>query len=189
GMADSLRKATKVNNTLQKSNAAATRLFELQEIPVERRRNVTGALVAVNNGKAIKLPPLQREIRFEDITFTYPGANQPALQEVSLTVKKGMSVALVGRNGSGKTTMLGLLPRFFEPDSGRILIDGHDIQQVTLRSLRRQIGIVTQDSVIFPGTIEQNIAYGEARPDRDRAIAAAKEAFAHDFILEKPDGY
>jgi subfamily B ATP-binding cassette protein MsbA len=104
---------------------------------------------------------------------------------VNLTVAKGASIAIVGRNGSGKTTLLAMLPRFYDPGSGRIAIDGIDIRQATLRSLRSQIGIVTQDSVIFPGTIEQNIAYGFAKPDRQRVVDASQRAFAHDFIMEK----
>ncbi len=205
GMADSLRKVTKVNNTLQKSNAAAARIFEMLAVPIERRRSVR-AVVEVGSGQPavggrnpasttdpqslpIKLPPIQREITFENVTFTYPGASSPALSNIDLTVKKGTSVAVVGRNGSGKTTLLALLPRFYDPQQGRVMIDGVDLRDATLRSVRSQIGIVTQDSVIFPGTIEQNIAYGEARPDRDRVIAAAKQAFAHEFIMEKSDGY
>ena len=114
---------------------------------------------------------------------------------------KGKAIAIVGRNGSGKTTLLALVPRFYDPDAGRITIDGTDIRQATLRSLRRQISIVTQDSVIFPGTIAQNIAYGhplatklnDGTPSalllRDQIESAAKRAFAHEFIMEKSQGY
>src|SRR5439155_16785805 len=119
----------------------------------------------------------------------YPGASSPALADVDLTVPKGQCVAVVGRNGSGKTTLLALLPRFYEPTAGRVLIDGVDVRDASLRSLRGQISIVTQDSVIFPGTIADNVAYGNPRASRDAIIAAAKRAFAHDFILEKPQGY
>jgi subfamily B ATP-binding cassette protein MsbA len=124
---------------------------------------------------------------------------------VSLRVRRGESVAVVGRNGSGKTTLLALLPRFYEPTAGRITIDGVDLRTVTLRSLRRQVAVVTQDSVMFPGTVAQNIAYGHplsarlgetsARPTpalaRLRADIedAAKQAFAHDFIVQRPLGY
>ncbi|MCC6240323.1 MAG: ABC transporter ATP-binding protein [Phycisphaerales bacterium] len=206
GMADSLRKVTKVNNALQKSNAAALRIFEMLAVPVERRRkplavsrsaaiNVApieglGSIVApAHIAQPIQLKPIQNDITFEDVTFTYAGAASAAVNKVNLTVKKGMSVAIVGRNGSGKTTLLSLLPRFYDVDSGRILIDGIDIRHATLQSLRRQIGIVTQDAVIFPGTIEQNIAYGTELFDRQRVIESARQAFAHDFIMEKPDGY
>src|SRR5206468_9286474 len=128
-------------------------------------------------------------ITFDNATFTYPAAPAPALLDVNLTVPKGQSVAVVGRNGSGKTTLLALLPRFYNPDAGRILIDGVDLATVTLKSLRSQIGIVTQEPIVFPGTIAQNIAYGLPRASREEIIAAARQAFAHDFIVEKPNGY
>ncbi len=185
---DSLRRVSKVNNVLQKSNAAAARIFEVMDLPIEKKgwhsgssgyRDVVPKVPADNavstNKNAIaakdrrlaadfrpqiKLPPLQREVRFENITFTYPGENGPAVVDVSLSVPRGKCVAVVGRNGSGKTTLLALLPRFYDPQEGRILIDNIDIRDCTLRSLRDQISIVTQDSVIFPGTISENIAYG-----------------------------
>jgi ABC-type multidrug transport system fused ATPase/permease subunit len=188
---ESLRKFSKVNNALQKSNAAAARIFESLDIPVERPRELhrrktgTGTVFL----SRLKLPPIQRDIVFENITFTYPESPTPALRNINLTVPRGQSVAIVGRNGSGKTTLLALLPRFYNPDSGRILIDGVDISTVTLKSLRNQIGIVTQEPILFPGTIAQNIAYGLPQTPREGIVAAAKQAFAHDFILEKPLGY
>jgi subfamily B ATP-binding cassette protein MsbA len=198
---DSLRKVSKVNNVLQKANAAAVRVFEVMDLPMERRRGPDKS--ATPSKVLINLPPLQREVRFEDVTFKYANTSNPALVNVSLTVPKGRCVAVVGRNGSGKTTLLALLPRFYDPQSGRVIIDGVDLRDVSLRSLRRQISVVTQDSVIFPGTIAENIAYGhplagrlangDTRPSvqaiRDGVIQAAKRAFAHDFILEKPNGY
>lgn len=184
-MSDSLRKATKVNNSLQKASAAAGRIFELMDIPIERRRGRDSTAGVSADEQTIRLPTISREIRFENVAFTYAGAPQPALIDVNLTVPRGTSVAVVGRNGSGKTTLLSLLPRFYDPGSGRTLIDGIDIRQATLRSLRQQIGIVTQDSIIFPGTMEQNIAYGYTTINRQCVIDAAKRAFAHDFIMEK----
>ncbi len=194
---ESLRKFSKVNNALQKSNAAAARIFETMDVTVERDRKYLHKPGAKAVGDARgsssplrkKLPPLQREVRFENLTFTYPNATSPALQNVDLVVPRGKSVAVVGRNGSGKTTLLALLPRFYDPQQGRVLIDGVDIKQATLRSLRKQIGIVTQEAVIFPGTIADNIAYGQPLSKRESIIAAAKRAFAHEFILEKPNGY
>jgi ABC-type multidrug transport system fused ATPase/permease subunit len=185
GIGDSLRRLSKVNNVLQKSNAAAARIFEVLDLPVERGREANTRRVY----GTIKLPPVQREVRFENVTFAYPNASSPALSGVDLVVPKGQSVAVVGRNGSGKTTLLALLPRFYDPQRGRVLIDGVDVKDVTLRSLRRQISIVTQDSVIFPGTIAENIAYGDPLASRDEIEAAAKRAFCHEFILEKPQGY
>ena len=186
GMGESLRKISKINNLLQKSNAAATRLFEVMGEPPERAR--LGRQTQHDRPRKI-LPPIQREIRFEKMTFTYAGGGNPAVLDVSLLVPKGQSVAVVGRNGSGKTTLLSLLLRFYEPQEGRILIDGLDIRQVTLTSLRKQIGLVTQDSVIFPGTIADNIAYALPGVSRESIVAAAKRAFAHEFIMEKSHGY
>jgi ABC-type multidrug transport system fused ATPase/permease subunit len=209
GIGDSLRRMSKVNNVLQKSNAAAARIFEVLDLPVERERDearrhegtkarsagevpsetLRASVPSCLRASLIKLPPIERDIRFENITFSYPGSSSQALNDVSLRVPKGQSVAVVGRNGSGKTTLLALLPRFYDPQQGRVLIDGVDVRDVTLRSLREQISIVTQDSVIFPGTIAENIAYGAPLTSRDDIVAAAKRAFAHDFILEKPQGY
>jgi subfamily B ATP-binding cassette protein MsbA len=192
-IADSLRRVSKVWNVVQKSNAAGERIFEVLDLPIERGRREghrdKGTEGQREEPARVKLVPIAREIRFEDVTFSYPGAPEPAVVGVSLVVPRGKSVAVVGRNGSGKTTLLALLPRFYEPQSGRILIDDVDIRNATLRSLRSQISIVTQDSVIFPGTIAQNIAYGNPLATREEIIASAKRAFAHDFILEKPQGY
>jgi subfamily B ATP-binding cassette protein MsbA len=194
---ESLRKVSKVNNALQKSNAAAQRIFETLDVPVEKPRDlgtrVRGSGVRVQDGAPsaplTKLAPISRSVVFEDVSFTYQGAPSPALRNVNLTVPRGQSVAVVGRNGSGKTTLLALLPRFYNPDSGRILVDNVDIAGVTLKSLRSQIGIVTQEPILFPGTIAQNIAYGLPHASRDDIVSAAKQAFAHEFIMEKPGGY
>ena len=225
GIGDSLRRVSKVNNVLQKSNAAAARIFEVLDLPVERERrggfargaegrrdkgtegqSGKGSAKPDANGTPfvpvslrpsipplshprIKLPPMHSDIRFESVTFAYANATSPAVLDVSLEVPKGKSIAIVGHNGSGKTTLLALLPRFYDPQQGRILIDGVDIRSVTLRSLRSQISIVTQDSVIFPGTIADNIAYGNPLATREQITSAARRAFAHEFILEKPEGY
>jgi ABC-type multidrug transport system fused ATPase/permease subunit len=195
---ESLRRVSKLNSVLQRSNTAAARIFETLDVPVERRRGrVQQHPAESGNGEVIEalqygernLPTIDREIRFENITFSYANATQPAVDDLSLVVPKGKSVAVVGRNGSGKTTLLALLPRFYDPQAGRITIDGIDIRTTTLRSLRRQIGIVTQDPIIFPGTIHDNIAYGLPQSKRADVESAAKRAFAHDFILEKPQGY
>jgi len=195
GIGESLRKVAKLNNVLQRSNAAAARLFETLDVPVERprhlesKRNGTKTPGLNGHGTLKVLPPLEREIHFQDVSFAYPGSPNLALDSVSLKVPKGQSVAVVGRNGSGKTTLLALLPRFYDGDSGTISIDGINIRNATLHSLRRQIAVVTQDSVVFPGTIAENIAYGQPLASREAIISAAKRAFAHDFIMEKPLGY
>lgn len=197
GIGESLRRVSKLNNVLQRSNAAAGRIFETMDVPIERPRE----LVAGDGRARRVLRPVRQDIRFEHLTFAYPGASMNAVQDVSLTVPRGQSVAIVGRNGSGKTTLLALLPRFYDPSAGRITIDGVDITKVTLTSLRRQISVVTQDSVIFPGTIAENIAYGhpaaarlgektdDVRAVRQQIEQAARKAFAHDFIMEKSQGY
>jgi ATP-binding cassette, subfamily B, bacterial MsbA len=135
------------------------------------------------------------------VTFGYANTSEPAVVNVDLVAPRGKSLAIVGRNGSGKTTLLALLPRFYDPQQGRVMIDGVDVRDATLRSLRSQIAIVTQDAVIFPGTIAQNIAYGHpaasrlsedstsARELRAKIEDAAKRAFCDDFIRAKPQGY
>jgi len=191
---ESLRRISKVSTALQQSNAAAARIFEVMDLAVEQDRN--------RDHGNVKLRTLKNEIRLEGISFTYPGSKSLALDDVSLVAPRGRCLAIVGRNGSGKTTLLNLLPRYYDPQAGRILIDGQDIRAATLRSLRRQISIVTQDSVIFPGTIAENIAYGHpmaaklawADPSataelRQQIETAARQSFAHDFIMEKPGGY
>jgi ATP-binding cassette, subfamily B, bacterial MsbA len=206
---ESLRRCGKVNNAVQRANAAATRIFEVMDTPVERRtrasltvREANSDIAPVRDGQ-IKLQPLQNEIRFEQVCFTYPGQKTPALTDLSLNVPRGSCVAIVGRNGSGKTTLLAMLPRFYDPQGGRITLDGIDISKATLRSLRGQISLVTQDSVIFPGTVAQNIAYGHplahrldkndgsaaVKELREKIVAAAVRSYAHDFIMEKPLGY
>ncbi len=182
---EALRRVSKLNTVIQKSNAAATRVFEAIDVPIERPINYS-----TRNTRPMKnIAPIGEEVRFEHLSFSYPGNSALALDDVSLTVKKGQSTAIVGRNGSGKTTLMALLPRFYDPISGRVLIDGVDVRDVTLRSLRKQISVVTQESVIFPGTIADNIAYGLPRATRAEIEDAAKRAFAHDFILQKPNAY
>ena len=186
GMGESLRRVSKVNTVLQRSNAAAQRIFEIIDLPMERRRLRQGE---DRSTKRIKIPPIEREIAFENVTFSYPNTTQAAVEDVSLIVPKGKSVAVVGRNGSGKTTLLALLPRFFDPQFGRVTIDGVDVRDATLRSLRKQIGIVTQESIIFPGTIAENIAYGLPNVPRAMVEDAAQRAFCEEFILQKPQKY
>ena len=134
------------------------------------------------NPDAKELVPLKNEIEFKDVVFTYPGSKKPVLKGVNLKVKAGHNIAVVGSNGSGKTTLINLLPRFYNTDSGKILIDGQDISKATLKSLRNQIGMVTQNVVTFNDTIAMNIAYGKPDASRKEIIDAAKRAYAHEFI-------
>lgn len=137
---------------------------------------------------ASELPPIEGRVTFDDVTFAYdPGNN--ILQNLSFDVKAGESVALVGPTGAGKTTVVNLISRFYNVTGGQILIDGHNISEVTLRSLRSQMGIMLQDSFIFSGTILDNIRYGKLDATEEEIIAAAKTVCADDFIREFPDGY
>jgi ABC-type multidrug transport system fused ATPase/permease subunit len=178
GTAESFRKTSGVWNKIQQANAAAERVYSV----IDQRPEVEVP-------DAFELEPLKEKIEFVDVVFTYPQAETPALKEINFSVSAGHNVAIVGPNGSGKTTLANLIPRFYDPDSGRILIDGKNIHEATLFSLRSQIGLVTQDVVTFNDTIAANIAHGRPGSSREEVIAAAKGAFAHEFILPLPDGY
>ncbi|MCL5278831.1 MAG: ABC transporter transmembrane domain-containing protein [Planctomycetes bacterium] len=176
--AESVRKTSDIWTKIQQSNAAAERVFEVLEQPVE-----------IEKPEAVALPPVKDRIEFQDVTFSYPGAQRPALDGINLAVTAGHNVAIVGPNGSGKTTLANLLPRFYDPVAGRVLIDGRDIRDVTLRSLRGQIGMVTQQVISFNDTIAANIGYGQPGATREEIVAAAQRAYAHEFISRLPQGY
>lgn len=137
---------------------------------------------------AVELPPVRGEITFDNVSFEYE-TGQGVLHDISLTVKPGEIVALVGPSGAGKSTLFNLIPRFYDPTSGRVLIDGYDLRNVTQRSLREQIGLVPQETMLFGGTIRENIVYGKLDASDEEIIAAAKAANAHDFIMAMPRGY
>ena len=164
-IAESLRRASKVTDACRNPTPRRHVFSRHWICRLRRAADASGGQQLA--GSVAKARALQSRIEFQGVTFSYPEAPAPALCKVDLVVPQGQSVAIVGRNGSGKTTLLALLPRFYDPQSGRITIDGHDIAGATLRSLRSQISVVTQDSVVFPGTIAQNIAYGNrlAGPD------------------------
>jgi ATP-binding cassette subfamily B protein len=128
-------------------------------------------------------------VRFEDVTFRYYNSGEPVLKNLNLEAKPGQTIALLGATGSGKTTIINLLPRFYDPSQGRITIDGYDLRDVCLDSLRSQIGIVLQETTLFSGTIRENIAFGKSEATMEEVIAAAKAAVAHDFIFSFPQGY
>ena len=176
--AESARKTSDVWNKLQEANAAAERVFAVIDSPIEHEKP-----------EALTLPVLKNRIEFHDIVFSYPNSPVQALKHINLTIAAGHNVALVGPNGSGKTTLANLIPRFYDPDSGQILIDGQDIRDVTLFSLRNQIGMVTQNVVTFNDTIAANIAYGKPGATREEIIEAAKRSFAHEFIEPLAKGY
>jgi ATP-binding cassette subfamily B protein len=128
-------------------------------------------------------------INFENVTFRYVGGGAPVLDKVNFEAKPGQTIALLGATGSGKTSIINLLPRFYDPTEGRITIDGHDLRDVKLESLRAQIGIVLQETTLFSGNIRDNIAFGKPEATDDEIFAAAKAAAAHDFIMSFPEGY
>ncbi len=188
----SLKPVTSMVQEIQASAPAAERLAELVDADTECAIPTRGGYRKMKVRRPLPAPNLARHARsieFDSVTVQYPDASEPALRDVSLSVAHGETVAIVGPNGSGKTTLLSLLPRLFEPDSGRVLIDGNDIGQIRLRSLRRQIGVVTQEVVLFRGTVAENIAYGVRGASREQIERAAVRAHAHEFILKKPDGY
>jgi subfamily B ATP-binding cassette protein MsbA len=172
-----IRDLNKVNLEIQEGLAAVARVFELLD---------TAPDIKEEEG-AVPLPPISREIDFERVTFKYD--EEPVLKGISLHIKVGEVIALVGMSGAGKTSLVNLLPRFYDVEEGQILIDGYDIRKVTLQSLRGQIGLVTQQTILFNDTVRNNIAYGSLKRSDQEIIEAAKAANAHDFIQRLPQGY
>ncbi len=166
-------------NAAGESSAGLQRTFEVLDMRPDIR----------SRPDAASLPPLKGEVVFEDVSFRYQGEKTPALHDISLTVQPNQIIALVGLTGSGKTSLINLIPRFYDVTNGRVLVDGCDVRDVQLKSLRDQIGIVLQTSLLFSATIAENIAYGRPGATQEQIIAAAKAAQAHDFILEMSDGY
>ncbi len=175
---DPAKKLSKVHVNLQKCLASTVRIFEL----MGTRPQIEDA------PDAIVLPPSRGEIEFDQVTFSYL-KGVPAVRDISLHIEPGNTYALVGASGAGKSTMLSLLLRFYDPKSGVIRIDGRDIRQVTQQSLRENIGIVTQDTFLFHESIYDNIRYGRLDASKDEIYEAARQAFAHEFILAQPKGY
>jgi ATP-binding cassette, subfamily B, bacterial MsbA len=177
-IADPVRKLSNVYNRIQSGAAAADRIFSF----MDRRPRVQ------SNPNARRLERHHKCVEFREVCFSY-SPETPILTNIRLEVPFGQTVAIVGKNGSGKTTLVGLLPRFFDPDHGSILIDGVDTRRVNLRSLRQQIGLVSQETILFDDTIANNIAYGNRHAKQEEVEAAAKRAFAHDFIIKTRHGY
>lgn len=178
GMADPVRKLSSVYTKLQSSAAAADRIFAYMDKVPQVLVNSTGPRVERH----------EKTIEFKNVCFSYQ-KESTVLENISLVVQAGETIAIVGPNGCGKTTLLNLLPRFFDPDHGKILVDGIDIRTAHLRSLRKQIGIVTQEAIIFDDTIYNNIAYGNPGASQEQIEEAARRAFAHEFIVTFPNGY
>ena len=172
-----VKRLTNVNNTIQQGIAGAQRVFGVIDLVPEIR----------NRPGAAPLPRISREIEIRNVTFRYEEA--PVLRNIDLRIRAGEVVAFVGMSGGGKTTLVNLIPRFYDVTEGAILIDGHDIRSVTVESLRGQIAIVTQQTILFNDTVRNNIAYGDIVKTEEEIIAAAKAANAHDFIVRLPMGY
>lgn len=175
---DPISHITSNYNEFKQGQASVDRIFELLAIKPT-------VLEKIN---AIALPPVTGKVEYRHVSFAYK-PEQPVIKDLSLLAHPGERIAFVGASGAGKTTIVNLLPRFYDPLSGEILIDGIDIQDVTLRSLRRQIGIVPQETILFSGKIAQNIAFGKTEFDLNEIETAAKIANAHQFITQLPDGY
>ncbi|HGY5533497.1 MAG TPA: peptidase domain-containing ABC transporter, partial [Prochlorococcus sp.] len=166
--------------SIQELRVSFERLADVIDTPQESNE--------LDKGK-VPLPPLQGDVSFEDLSFSFSKSTAPVLKDINLNIKAGTFVGIVGQSGSGKSTLVKLLPRLYAPDQGRILIDGYDIDKVELYSLRRQIGIVPQDPLLFSGSISENIALTQPDADSDEIMMAAKLADAHEFIMCLPSGY
>ncbi|MBP2638352.1 MAG: putative multidrug export ATP-binding/permease protein [Firmicutes bacterium] len=173
-----IKRLSRVYSNIQRALAAAQRVFEVLDTEPEIQ-DLPGAK---------ELPRITGRVVFENVDFSYK-QGEPALKNVSLVAETGQMIAIVGPSGAGKTTIANLVPRFYDPTAGRITIDGYDIKTVTLKSLREQIGIVPQETMLFNGTVYENILYGDLAADKDKVIAAAKAANAHEFIVEMPEAY
>ena len=166
-------------NSAGETSAGLQRTFEVLDMSPEIR----------SDPSAVVLPNLRGEVRFENVSFRYKGEKAHALHEIDLAVKPNQVVALVGPTGSGKSSLINLIPRFYDVTKGQVLVDGHDVRRLDLKTLRSQIGIVLQTSLLFSATIKENIAYGRPDATLEQVIAAARAAQAHDFIMEMQNGY
>ncbi|MCE5327734.1 MAG: ATP-binding cassette domain-containing protein [Planctomycetaceae bacterium] len=178
GMFDPMRKLSKIATRFHRADAGAQRIFELHDQQVEKE--VPAARPLARHA---------RSLAFDNITFRYPGAATLALENIKLEIAAGHAVAFVGPNGSGKTTLVSMVPRLLDPDSGRVLVDGQNVGDFQIRSLRQQIAVVTQDAVLFHATIAENIAYGRPGATREQIEAAAAKAFVDEFVRDMKDGY
>jgi ATP-binding cassette subfamily B protein len=177
---DPIQQLSQLYTTYQAGMAALDKIFELLDEEPD----------LLDAPDAIELPHVRGEIRFDDVTFAYAGReDDPALADVDLVVPPGQTVALVGTTGAGKSTFAKLVARFHDPTAGRVLIDGHDLRDVTQDSLRRQMGIVPQEAFLFSGTVRENIGFGRPGATDEDVEAAARAVGAHEFILAMPEGY
>ncbi|MES0361441.1 MAG: ABC transporter ATP-binding protein [Anaerolineales bacterium] len=164
---------------MSQASASATRIFEI----LDTKNEVT------DKPDAIDLPQVEGRVKFEDVSFRYFNSGDPVLRNVNIDIEPGKTVALLGATGSGKSTIINLIPRFYDPSEGRITIDGYDLREVQIDSLRSQIGIVLQETTLFAGTIRDNISFGKTDATFDEIEAASKAAAAHEEIIAFPEGY
>lgn len=179
---DPVRKFALFNNNFQQALGASSEIFKFMDTEDDVRERPGAKALA----------PFSRAIKFENVSFSYDAneeGSREILRDINLEVRAGEVLAVVGSSGAGKSTLVHLIPRFFDVSSGRLLIDGQDVREVTLASLRSQIGVVSQDTVLFNDTVRNNIAYGQPGVPQKNVEAAARAALAHDFIMELPDGY
>ena len=174
-----IKELSSVNNRIQESSAAAERVFEI--LDTEPRIKNVETPVAKND--------FEHQIEFENVSFHYDDSDELILESLNITVEKGKVLAIVGSSGAGKTTMVDLIPRFYDPTSGRIILDGTDLKEVRIEDIRKLMGIVTQETILFNETVRSNISYGIEKCSEEKIIAAAKAANAHNFVLELPNGY
>ena len=174
-----IKQIARLNTNLQRGAAALERVFELLDMDTALKEAES----------PVHVTQFKEEIRFDKVSFSYDEGGAPVLNAVSLEMRKGSVVALVGETGSGKSTLANLLARFYDPGEGRILLDGVDLRDIAVKDLRKLIGVVTQDTILFNDTIANNIAYGADTVDMQAVQAAAREANAHEFIVSDPNGY
>lgn len=170
------KRLASANNGIQRAMASLERISEIEN----KEREKDGS---------VKVPPIKGKIEFKNVSFSYPGVSHEVLKDINLTIQKGEILAIVGKSGVGKTTLIDLLPRFHDPSTGAIYLDSIDISNASLESLRGQIGVVSQDVILFNDTVRNNIQFGRPDAREEEIVSAAKAAFAHEFILELPQGY
>ncbi len=178
GLFTPIKNLSKMSNVISQSVGAGERVFEILDAPVD----------VSESENPLDLKECKGEVEFDHVTFAY-NQNEPVLNDINIKVAPGEVIALVGPSGAGKTTFVNLIPRFFDVTGGAVKIDGNDVRELSFTSLRKFIGLVPQETLLFSGTIEDNIRFGRLESSKEEIVEAAKLANAHEFILQQPDGY
>jgi subfamily B ATP-binding cassette protein MsbA len=178
-MMNPIKELSGVNNRIQESSAAAIRVFEILDTEPAIR----------DYDDSVSKADFEKDVKFDNVSFKYDDGIDQVLENISFEVSKGQIIAFVGSSGSGKTTLVDLIPRFFDPTGGQVFIDGIDVKKIRVADLRKMMGVVTQETVLFNESVKDNIAYGMSSCPMEKIIAAAKAANAHDFIMELPNKY